>query len=381
MTDASTKKVIVIGAGVIGLTTAIVIQEKDGYKVTIVAELLPSDPKSTRYTSHWAGAHHVSLASSTDSKQQGKLLYLDYDSALSGLEIEMDLETFKVMWEMSAPGSLTENCFLRMTQEEYHCEERPEPDVHSFMPDYRVQPPEVWPNGAVHGIAFSTVTIDTPVYLEYLMSRFLNNGGTVIRGNVQHIDQLVEGGEHVIDGGSEGPVSPDAIVVCVGLGARTLSGVDDQDVYPIRGQTVLLRAPWIRFGRTLSSMNGTWTYIIPRKSGDVIVGGTVVPNDWYPRPRPETTRDILERVFTLCPELAPPEIRAVREPAVEDLLPIIIEEGCGFRPGRKGGIRIEGEKKGSVSIVYNYGHGGYGYIASWGSANRALAVLEGLLKK
>ncbi|KAG5716181.1 D-amino-acid oxidase [Termitomyces sp. T112] len=364
MTDASTKKVIVIGAGVIGLTTAIVIQEKDGYKVTIVAELLPSDPKSTRYTSHWAGAHHVSLASSTDSKQQ-----------------EMDLETFKVMWEMSAPGSLTENCFLRMTQEEYHCEERPEPDVHSFMPDYRVQPPEVWPNGAVHGIAFSTVTIDTPVYLEYLMSRFLNNGGTVIRGNVQHIDQLVEGGEHVIDGGSEGPVSPDAIVVCVGLGARTLSGVDDQDVYPIRGQTVLLRAPWIRFGRTLSSMNGTWTYIIPRKSGDVIVGGTVVPNDWYPRPRPETTRDILERVFTLCPELAPPEIRAVREPAVEDLLPIIIEEGCGFRPGRKGGIRIEGEKKGSVSIVYNYGHGGYGYIASWGSANRALAVLEGLLKK
>lgn len=101
------------------------------------------------------------------------------------------------------------------------------------------------------------------------MSRFLNNGGTVIRGTVQHIDQLVEGGEYAISGGDEGPMPPDAIVICAGLGARTLGGVDDHEVYPIRGQTVLLRAPWIRFGRTLSSTNGMWTYVIPRKSGDV----------------------------------------------------------------------------------------------------------------
>jgi hypothetical protein len=40
--------------GVVGLSTAIKIQEHGGYKVTIVAETLPSDPKSIRYTSHWA---------------------------------------------------------------------------------------------------------------------------------------------------------------------------------------------------------------------------------------------------------------------------------------------------------------------------------------
>ena len=62
--------------GVVGLTTAIVIQEKGGYNVTLVAEQLPTDPKSINYTSHWAvslfatycfrrltscsqGAHHV----------------------------------------------------------------------------------------------------------------------------------------------------------------------------------------------------------------------------------------------------------------------------------------------------------------------------------
>lgn len=61
------------------------------------------------------------------------------------------------------------------------------------------------------------------------------------------------------------------MIVCAGLGARTLGGVEDENVYPIRGQTVLVRAPWIRFGRTMSG-NGeeaVWTYIIPRRSGDV----------------------------------------------------------------------------------------------------------------
>ena len=67
------KKVVVLGAGAsirlcapvksfkcfihfrcIGLTTALKIQERDGYQVTIVAESLPGDVKSIKYTSHWA---------------------------------------------------------------------------------------------------------------------------------------------------------------------------------------------------------------------------------------------------------------------------------------------------------------------------------------
>ena len=77
--------------GVVGLTTAVKIQEKGGYKVTIIAENLPTDPKTTKYTSLWAvrppsppahfvrirrvtvtvrtsaqGAHHVSHAESNE---------------------------------------------------------------------------------------------------------------------------------------------------------------------------------------------------------------------------------------------------------------------------------------------------------------------------
>jgi hypothetical protein len=40
--------------GVVGLTTALKLQQAGKYRVTIVAEVLPSDPKSGRYTSFWA---------------------------------------------------------------------------------------------------------------------------------------------------------------------------------------------------------------------------------------------------------------------------------------------------------------------------------------
>ena len=37
-----------------GLTTAVKIQEKGGYNVTIIAETFPGDPKTVTYTSLWA---------------------------------------------------------------------------------------------------------------------------------------------------------------------------------------------------------------------------------------------------------------------------------------------------------------------------------------
>lgn len=209
--------------------------------------------------------------------------------------------------------------------------------------------------------------------MRYLLNRFLANGGQLVRGTVQHIDQVIEGGANQFTGGKPSP--PDVVVVCAGLGARTLGGVADQSMYPIRGQTVVVRAPWIRFGRTISSVDGLWTYIIPRRSGDVsvrlliqlyhslhcsfqvIVGGIKESNDYYPSPRPETTTDILQRGFALCPELAPPSIRAQREPTVDDVRAIIQEEGCGLRPARKGNkVRIDITYRGNIPVICNIGY-------------------------
>lgn len=68
---------------------------------------------------------------------------------------------------------------------------------------------------------------------------------------------------------NKSPSKVDAIVVCAGMGARNIGGVDDMNMFPIRGQTILLRAPWVRFGRTLVDEFGKKTYTIPRRSGDV----------------------------------------------------------------------------------------------------------------
>lgn len=98
-------------------------------------------------------------------------------------------------------------------------------------------------------------------------------------------------------------------------------------------------------------------------SFQVIVGGTRAVDDWYPAARPETTEDILRRGLVLCPELAPPEVRSIRTPTVNDVLPLVVGEGCGLRPARKEGVRVELEwidggkvrREGKVAVVHNYG--------------------------
>lgn len=111
----------------------------------------------------------------------------------------------------------------------------------------------------------------------------------------------------------------------------------------------------------------------------VIVGGTRGENDWYvlglsgsagtgltatlryPKPREEITEDILKRGLELCPELASPEVRSVRQPTVDDLRHLVVGVGCGLRPAREGGARLETEwtegvsGRGRVPIIHNYG--------------------------
>ena len=41
-------------SGVVGLTTALRIQVQGNYMVTVVSEIIPSDPSSIKYTSRWA---------------------------------------------------------------------------------------------------------------------------------------------------------------------------------------------------------------------------------------------------------------------------------------------------------------------------------------
>lgn len=72
---------------------------------------------------------------------------------------------------------------------------------------------------------------------------------------------------------------PSVIVNCTGLGSLTLTDVQDTDLYPTRGQLCLIRAPWMKYGKTFTG-KGTTSYTIPRSSGLVVVGGTRDADDW-----------------------------------------------------------------------------------------------------
>lgn len=53
----------IYSAGVIGLSTAIKVQERGDCSITILAEKLPTDSKCIKYTSHWAVSFHILIES------------------------------------------------------------------------------------------------------------------------------------------------------------------------------------------------------------------------------------------------------------------------------------------------------------------------------
>ncbi|CAG8724566.1 12348_t:CDS:2, partial [Gigaspora rosea] len=61
------KHIVILGAGVIGLTTATLLQQEKEFEVTVIARHFPGD-LSIDYTSPWAGAHWRSYATNDDSR-------------------------------------------------------------------------------------------------------------------------------------------------------------------------------------------------------------------------------------------------------------------------------------------------------------------------
>ena len=81
----------------------------------------------------------------------------------------------------------------------------------------------------------------------------------------------------------------------------------------------------------------------------------------------------MKRAIALRPELVP------KGQGIEGL--DIIRHGVGLRPLREGGPRIETDKVDGVSIVHNYGHGGFGYQASFGCAEETVKLANDVLRR
>ncbi|KAJ7089309.1 D-aspartate oxidase [Mycena belliarum] len=358
-------EVFVIGSGVIGLSTAIRALEA-GYNVTIFAEIFPGDPKTIEYTSFWAGANHISVATYSDLMHQ------------------LERETMQTFLDLIKEDPLVPV----MTRPQINYTETMTPEIQNqfnhicqFYPDSRSLDAGELPKNVVAGVTFTTICVDVPRYLPYLMERFLRAGGKACRAKVSSLSSLIsESYHHPTIPRSSNPKSA-AVINCTGLGALSLGDVLDTDVFPTRGETLIIRAPWVHHGMTYYNENGDISYIIPRQSGDVILGGTFQVDDWHPTSRPETVRAIKERGIRAYPELLPAGKRA--NPDINDL--DVVAECVGLRTTRKGGIRLETTSLDvdgqTFPVIHNYGHGGAGYQTSWGSAKHAIDLLQATLKR
>lgn len=226
------------------------------------------------------------------------------------------------------------------------------------------------PDGVKAGIKYLTYNFDAPRFIVFLKNHLTSLGVTFVRRRVEHLDEAFE-------------YDPKTQVVfnCTGLGAHSLAGVADEQVYPTRGQIVLVRAPHVHVNRCLWGSDFS-TYIIPRPYGQglVVLGGFQQRGNWSGSTYASETEDILKRCTQLMPELIAGNPKLTADGQLE-----IVREAAGLRPSRVGGPRIEREvrvvgagagKKKKKVVIHNYGASGTGYQAGLGMAMEAVALLE-----
>ncbi|MEU4266535.1 FAD-dependent oxidoreductase [Streptomyces sp. NPDC026092] len=308
--------VIVVGGGVIGLTTALTLAER-GLRVRVWSR----DP-APETTSAVAGA-----------------LWWPYRIEPAAEVGGWSLESLRVYEKLGAEPAATGVRLVPGVHAEVNLA-----DLGDWAREVsglrQLAAPEV---PGPHGVGLAAVLplIDMPVHLAWLRGRLEAAGGVVER--------------RTVTGFAEAARSARVVVNCAGLGAREL--VPDAGLRPVRGQLVLVENPGVEewFTAADAAADKT-TYFFPQP-GRLILGGTAEEGDESLEPDPATAAAIVARCALIRPEIAGARVVGHR---------------VGLRPARAGGVRLDTEPLPSGGrLVHNYGHGGAGVTVAWGCARRA----------
>jgi len=319
MTDRA-GEVLVIGAGVAGLTTAVCLAES-GLAVTVQARHLPQQTTSAVAGAIW-GRH---LVEESDRVTRWCTETLEVLTALAadpgtGVRLVTGIDVARAAYSRpywAVPLSGLGPC-----------------------------EPEALPAGFAAGWRYTAPVVSMPVYLDYLATRLRRAGGKITTAPLPSLAQAVQ---H-----AAAPV----IVNCTGAGARDF--VPDPSVTVVRGQVVVAENPGLtEFFIGAGDETHELSYVFPHQDR-VVLGGTEDPGDWSLEPRPGTARRILADCAAIDPRLATARILAHR---------------VGLRPVRPE-VKLEaetadgdGDRQGAGRLViHNYGHGGCGVTLSWGCA-------------
>jgi D-amino-acid oxidase len=269
--SAGHQRVAVLGAGVVGLTTALEAQ-RQGLDVTIYAASLPPDTTSNMALAGWTPTSGlINLAERTPEwdAQFGRAVTIAYRrwQLLAGAH-------WGVSWvpnyaptdnAASASGS---NPLL--PAELVAPRELLEPGEHPFPTTYAVRRMEM--------------RFEPSIFLDAALRDFRLAGGRIIIRRFTSLDEA-------------GALAP-AVVNCTGLGSRELAG--DTALTPLRGQLiVLVPQPEVQYAtsgglRIDRTTPGGFLHMMPRTDG-IVLGGTSEEGEWSTEPSDAETRRIVER--------------------------------------------------------------------------------------
>jgi len=242
-------RVLVVGAGVIGLTCAVRLLE-EGHRVDVLARDLPLETTSAVAAALWYPYRAYPFERVTAWSARSYEVFRELADGDAGVTMRSGTEVFARPpadpWWVSAVPSLE-----------------------------RVA--EV-PSPYAGGLSFVAPVVEMPVYLRWLTGRVEALGGTVTRMALQAL-----------------PTHSDAVVNAAGLGARLTA--QDTSVLPVRGQVVLVSQ--VGLDRWWLDSAGP-TYVVPR-AHDIVVGGTDDEGDWDRAPSDVVAKEILDRAAQLVP--------------------------------------------------------------------------------
>ena len=315
-------RVAIIGAGVSGLTCAVIFAER-GYRTAILAEEVGHQTTSGAAAAVW----------------------FPYDAEPLEKVIPWALRTFDVFADLAGvPGTGVSMIELRQFSRTKEIQ-----IPHWAIPlGASAVATGLWPvqgraqRGGYNfksGFSLRVPLIDTTIYLDYLANRFEKAGGSITR-NV-HFEKLED-----VDR------TFDLVINCAGIGARELA--QDANVEPHRGQVAIV--PGIEnLSYAIVCDDAPLMYAIPRTKDCVFGGTNEISNDLAADPA--TT----SRIVAECSS-----VLGIEKPRV-------VAERVGLRPFRRSGVRLERDRlRDGRIVIHNYGHGGAGFTLSWGCARKVL---------
>jgi len=321
------KDVAIIGAGVSGLTSGVVLAER-GYQTAIFAKE--------------AGQQTTSGAAAA--------VWFPYDAQPAEKVIPWALETYQALVDLCRDPCAGVS-MIELRQFSRTGEIQIPAWAHSLgasvIPSENASPARTKESREfTSGYAITVPLMDTTIYLDYLANRFQKAGGSIT------VNARFEKPEDV-------PPESDLVINCAGIGAREL--VHDADLEPHRGQVAIV-SKIDTLSCAIVCDDAPLMYAIPR-ANDCVFGGTNELSDNLDVDPRSTARILGE-----CSRV------------LEIEKPNVLAERVGLRPFRRSGVRLERDRlRDGRIVIHNYGHGGAGFTLSWGCAQTVLELARGFL--